>query len=92
MRTEKVESKVTPMLENLSEKPPVTNCSRIGQSERKPGAPPRPIRFKVNSSETVYQFLRKARLLRTLMAIRLSLYPQTGQSRSVSIDRNWLMN
>ena len=58
---ENLDSKVKLMLHKLDEKPRVADCGRIGQS--KPGVP-RPIRFKVSSSETVYQILRKAKMLK----------------------------
>jgi hypothetical protein len=62
---ENLDSKVNLLLEQLDEKPLVTDCRRIGQkSQHKPGAGvSRPIRFKVKSSETVYQILRKAKQL-----------------------------
>ena len=58
---ENVDSRVKLLLDKLDEKPRITDCGRIGQS--KPGVP-RPIRFKVSSSDTVYQILRKAKLLK----------------------------
>ena len=58
---ENVDNKVKLLLEKLEEKPHTANCCRIGQS--KPGIS-RPIRFKVQSSDSVYQILRKAKQLR----------------------------
>ena len=58
---ENVDSKVKLLLGKLNEKPHTSDCRRIGQN--KPGIP-RPIRFKVTSSDTVYQILRKAKLLK----------------------------
>ena len=58
---ETVDNKVKLLLEKLEEKPHTANCCRIGQS--KPGIS-RPIRFKVQSSDSVYQILRKAKQLR----------------------------
>ena len=48
---ESVDTKVNLLLENLEEKPQTADCCRIGRSQ--PGMP-RPIRFKVKSSESVY--------------------------------------
>ena len=60
---ENTHSKVSEMLDKLAEKPKVSDCKRIGQS--KPGTV-RPIRFRVASSATVFQLLRKARGLKDL--------------------------
>ena len=60
---ESVDTKVNLLLENLEEKPQTADCCRIGRSQ--PGMP-RPIRFKVKSSESVYQILRKAKQLKEI--------------------------
>ena len=58
---ENVDTKVQLLLDKLEEKPRIADCCRIGPN--KPGVT-RPIRFKVTSSDTVYQILRKAKLLK----------------------------
>ena len=58
---EDVDSKVKLLLDKLDEKPRVSDCGRIGQAK---SGVPRPIRFKVSSPDTVYQILRKAKLLK----------------------------
>ena len=58
-----VESKVTEILNRLEQKPKVSRCVRIGQ--RKSGTV-RPIKFSVQSSSTVYQILRSAKLLKEI--------------------------
>ena len=58
---ENVDSKVKLLLDKLEEKSRTTGCGRIGKS--KPGVS-RPIQFKVSSSDTVYQILRIAKLLK----------------------------
>ena len=60
---EAVDSKVTDMLEHLDEKPTITLCTRIGK--QKPGTR-RPIRFRVQNSSTVFQILKKAKLLKEI--------------------------
>jgi hypothetical protein len=58
---ESVDSKVKLLLDKLDEKPRVSDCGRFGQAK---SGVPRPIRFKVSSSDTVYQILKKAKVLK----------------------------
>ena len=60
---ENVDSKVAALLDQLEEKPQFMDCRRIGQ--RSSGSL-RPIRFRVNSSDIVYQLLRKAKRLKDI--------------------------
>ena len=60
-KEENVDSKVESLLEKLDERPHTSDCRRIGQN--KPGIP-RPIRFKVRTSDVAYQILRKAKKLK----------------------------
>ena len=60
-----VKSKVTELLDQLDEKPQILDSIRVGQSAV--GATrPRPIKFRVRSSETVYQILGKAKRLKDI--------------------------
>ena len=56
-----MDSKVKLLLEKLDERPHTSDCCRLGQN--KPGIP-RPIRFKVRTSDLAYQILRKAKQLK----------------------------
>ena len=60
---ESVKSKVSDLLEQLDEKPLILDSTRIGQ--RKAGST-RPIKFRVKSSETAFQLLRKAKRLKDI--------------------------
>ena len=87
---EKVDFKVKVLLDKLEldEKPRIADCRRIGQN--KPGMP-RPIRFKVTSSDTVYQILRRAKLLKNAEGYeRVFISPdRTAEER---ISRQKLVN
>ena len=83
-----VKSKVTEILDLLEQKPKVSRCSRIGQ--RKSGTV-RPSKFSVQSSNTVYQILRSAKLLKEIDDFKnIYLYVLIKQLRKEPIIANWL--
>ena len=59
---EVLSEKVSEVLEEISEKPSLTDCCRIGI---KKDSAVRPVKFSVRSSDVANQILRKAKLLRT---------------------------
>ena len=60
---ETVETMVSKLLEQLDEKPRIMDSKRIGQRAADSS---RPIKFRVNSSETVFQILKKAKRLKDI--------------------------
>ena len=84
---EVVESRVTEILDRLEQKPKVSRCGRIGQ--RKSGTV-RPIKFSVQSSSTVYQILRSAKLLKEIDDFKnIYLYVLIKQLRKEPTVANW---
>ena len=63
---ESVKSKLSDLLdiEQLDEEPEILDSTRIGQHEA--GSTSRPIKFRVKSSETAFQILRKAKRLKDI--------------------------
>ena len=58
-----VELKVTKILDRLEQKLKITRCGRIGQGKSRTV---RPIKLRVQSSSTVYQILRSAKLMKEI--------------------------
>ena len=62
---ESVQTKISELLEQLDEKPKIMDSKRIGKCAAG-STPTRPVKFRVNSSETVFQILKKAKRLKDI--------------------------
>ncbi len=60
---EMLESRVIQVLDNLDEKPKISNCCRLGTVK---SGTVRPIRFTLNSTDSAYQILKKSRKLKEI--------------------------
>ena len=82
-------SKVSKILEQLEEKPPISRCRRIGQR----GADlksKRPIIFSVQSTDVVYQILRKAKRLKDIEGLK-TVYISPNRTPEERISRQKLV-
>lgn len=84
-----LDKKVVKLLENLDEKPRVTDCVRIGRSAA--GDKVRPIRFSVRNSEQVHNILRKAKLLKDVEGYK-SVYISPNRTVEERISRQKLVS
>ena len=80
-------SKVSKILEQLEEKPPISGCRRIGQrgADHK-----RPIIFRVQSTDVVYQILRKAKRLKDIEGLK-TVYISPNRTPEERISRQKLV-
>ena len=85
-----VTSKVTTILEQLGEKPRIRGCRRIGQPVTGVDTK-RPIIFSVNSTDVVYQILRKAKRLREIEGFK-TVYISPNRTPEERISRQKLVN
>ena len=88
--SECVTSKVTTILEQLEEKPRIRGCRRIGQRVTNVDTK-RPIIFSVNSTDVVYQILRKAKRLREIEGFK-TVYISPNRTPEERISRQKLVN
>ena len=80
-------TKVSKILEQLEEKPRITGCRRLGQR----GADlKRPIIFSVQSSDVVYQILRKAKRLKDIEGLK-TVYISPNRTPEERISRQKLV-
>ena len=85
-----VSTKVSGILQQLDEKPRITECRRIGQ--RATGESKiRPIIFSVKSTDIVYQILRKSKRLKDLEGFR-TIYISPNRTPDERISRQKLVN
>ncbi|KAL5269856.1 hypothetical protein ACHWQZ_G003358 [Mnemiopsis leidyi] len=88
--SECVTSKVTTILEQLDEKPRIRGCRRIGQRVSNADTK-RPIIFSVNSTDVVYQILRKAKRLREIEGFK-TVFISPNRTPEERISRQKLVN
>ena len=82
---EPVKSKLSDLLEQLDEEPQILDSTRISQHE---AGSTRPIKFRVKSSETAFQILRKAKRLKDIDGCKTIYIAQLGLLMSGSAVKN----
>ena len=87
---ESVQTKISELLEQLDEKPKIMDSKWIGKYAAG-STPTRPVKFRVNSSEIVFQILKKAKRLKDIDGFK-NIYIAPDRTLDERISRKKLVS